>query len=295
MWRGCMRKYTELLLRKNILKKYDTAYTGVSYTGFIAYNTNKLAVAYYGVIPCYLHYKGKMILAAQSADTMTHPGYRYKGMFVELSKITFDLCRASGIRIIFGFPNQNSYHGAIHKLGWQMTETMECFQIQAGGLPVEAFSKRFLFTEKLYKQYSQSVLKNLLVPENGVVNSVISEGFAGLLRNEEYFINKKYGQTQVIKSGTVKCWFKINNGLIIGDMEGVYKNNFTQVMYKLKKLALKLGVRQILFQSSPGTHLHSLFATCYKAIPSFPVLFQDFGVGIPLDKIKFTFADVDIF
>ena len=30
--------------------------------------------------------------------------------------------------LIYGFPNQNSYHGAI-KLGWQMTEMMECFKI----------------------------------------------------------------------------------------------------------------------------------------------------------------------
>src|SRR3954451_14581346 len=105
-------------------KKYDTSYTGTSYIGYIAYNKEKFPIAYYGVMPCHIQYKNEIILSAQSGDTMTHPMYRYKGMFVELSRMTFELCKASGIKIVFGFPNQNSYHGAIHKLGWTMTEQM---------------------------------------------------------------------------------------------------------------------------------------------------------------------------
>src|SRR6476469_514417 len=99
--------------------KYNTAYTGVEYVGYIAYNNKNLPIAYYGVIPCFLQVGNEKFLAAQSADTMTHPGFRFKGMFVELSNLTFELCKKLRIRLIFGFPNQNSYHGAVHKLGWQ--------------------------------------------------------------------------------------------------------------------------------------------------------------------------------
>src|SRR4029077_2199837 len=66
------------------LKKYDTAYTGLENVGYIAYSSEGKPVAYYGVIPCFIEHKNEVMLAAQSADTMTHPGYRYKGMFVEL-------------------------------------------------------------------------------------------------------------------------------------------------------------------------------------------------------------------
>ena len=58
------------------LKKYDTAYTGISYIGYIAYKEN-LPIAFYGVIPCFIQYENRLILSAQSADTMTHPGHRY--------------------------------------------------------------------------------------------------------------------------------------------------------------------------------------------------------------------------
>src|SRR5690242_9433872 len=53
--------------------KYNTAYTGKRYVGFIAYNATGTPVAYYGVLPCYLKHGDTIMLAAQSADTMTHP------------------------------------------------------------------------------------------------------------------------------------------------------------------------------------------------------------------------------
>ena len=72
-------------------KKYDSAYTGHSYTGYFAYAKDRTPVAFYGVISCFLQQGDKRILAAQSTDTMTHPGYRFKGMFIELSERCFQL------------------------------------------------------------------------------------------------------------------------------------------------------------------------------------------------------------
>src|ERR1700761_3239103 len=124
-------------------KKYDTGYTGVAFVGYVAYNPDNTVVAYYGVMPCLIRYGDTTILAAQSGDTMTHPLFRYKGMFVDLSRMTFDLCRSEGIKLLFGFPNQNSYHGAITKLGWKQTETMECFIIPVPTLAIAAAVRRF--------------------------------------------------------------------------------------------------------------------------------------------------------
>lgn len=274
--------------------KYDTAYTGVEFTGFIAYNNNQFPVAYYGVIPCFIQYGDKIILAAQSADTMTHPKHRYKGMFVELSNICFELCRHIGIQIIFGFPNQNSFHGAIHKLGWQMTETMDCFSMPVNAIPWEMFSRQFSFLKGVYSKYIQLTLQKYLLTPTGITNSVISADYGGIYRDQDYLKYKTYFTRHVIRIGLTSFWIKINNGLIIGDIEGV-TDDFDEVLNKLKKLARKLGVSQIQFHSSPHTQLHRLFAERYKAVPSFPVLFQDFESGIPIDKIKFTLADIDIF
>jgi hypothetical protein len=45
-----------------------------------------------------------LLLAAQSADTMTHPAFRNRGLFVKLAGMTVDLCRRTQIAFAFWFP-----------------------------------------------------------------------------------------------------------------------------------------------------------------------------------------------
>lgn len=276
-------------------KKYDTAYTGPECVGFMAYNKQGLPIAFYGVTPCFVEYEGNKILAAQSTDTMTHPGHRYKGMFVELSNKTFDLCKELGIRLVFGFPNQSSYHGAVNKLGWLMTETMSYFVIDLSAIPLVSLSNKIRFLKIFYVIYCRFVLRRRLINAAGVANSVIANGFAGVARSNEFLTYKTYSPSLVIKIRGAKLWIAIKNAIWIGDMEGVTKENFKTIITELKNLARWLGVRQIQFHCSPGTELHQIFASYCPAIPSYPVLFQDFGSPIPLEKIKFTFSDIDIF
>ena len=276
-------------------KKYDTAYTGTENIGFIAYGENGQPVAYYGVIPCLITFNNQHILAAQSADTMTHPQYRYKGMFVELSNITFDLCRQSGILLIFGFPNQNSYHGAVTKLGWKPVENMACFIIPVNSLPLEYLAKRISFLNPLYKKYTQFVLAKKTLAANGVKNSVIADGFAGIYRTEGFLKYKTYSPSSVIEIDNAKIWFNNKHGIMLGDMEGVNEGNFAAVIRSLKSIAKKTGVKQLQFHCSPGTKLHQLFAEQFQSIPSYPILYQDFGSVIPPEKLRFTFSDLDIF
>jgi Acetyltransferase (GNAT) domain len=246
------------------------------------------------VIPCFIEWNNDKYLAAQSADTMTHPGHRYKGMFMELSNKTFDLCRQLKILLVFGFPNENSYHGAI-KLGWKMTEKMEFFQIKIESLPLKSISNKIKFLQIPYGLWRKHVLSKYQKEVNGVENSVIREGYAGVMRNKEYKNYKKYNQTFVIEIESVMIWLKDDDVLKIGDIQGITEDNFNKVVEVLRSLTIKLGLKQIHFHCSPGTSLYRFFTGICEPLPSFPVLFQDFGSPVPLEKIKFTFADIDIF
>ena len=109
-------------------KKYATSYTGAEYLGYFAYTARDLPSPIMGVMPCFLQYKHDILLGAQSfGDTMTHPEYRNRGLFVELCNLTIDLCRQTKVKLLFGFPNQNSYPGFVNKLGWTSTGRLECF------------------------------------------------------------------------------------------------------------------------------------------------------------------------
>ncbi len=278
--------YKKKSAQNYFFKKYDTAYTGVSYIGYIAYK-EEIPIAFYGVIPCFIRYENEIILSAQSADTMTHPDHRYKSLFLELSKMCFDLCKRNNINLIFGFPNQNSYHGAI-KLGWQLSEVMECFQINVE----QKIYKKIL--KKIDKGNTDRVLKPYITNEKGLTNSVVKDGFSGVYRDENYMQYKTYSKTYVLKNGESKIWVSVGGSLTIGDML-CNKSNFENTINAIKKIAVSLGIPVIYFHACKNTSTQKLFSEIFQSVPSFPALFQNFTDYIDIKKIKFTFADIDIF
>jgi GNAT superfamily N-acetyltransferase len=286
--------YGRSVPKKYFKIKYDSRYTGHEYVGFIAYSEQHSPIAYYGVLPCFLQCGGQKILAAQSADTMTHPEYRYKGLFVELSQFTFDLCRQLGIRIIYGFPNQNSYPAMVHKLGWKMIHSMELFILPVRSFPVAKLLRGTWLAGKLYDSYASRTLGKYRTTKKTIPNSVLKDKFCGQRRDKDYEGAKNYHAREVLDIDGSLVWCRINVDWIIGDMD-TSAGDFDGVMKKILELARKLGIRQVQFQASPGTSLHSLFAAKYESIPSFPALIQPFDPNINIAIMKFTFADIDVF
>jgi hypothetical protein len=123
----------------------------------------------------------------------------------------------------------------------------------------------------------------------------LSDGFAGLCRTKEYLKYKTYGPSAVLGIAGAQIWMSTKPGMAIGDMDGVNEMNFIKVIGELKRLAKILGLRQIQFHCCPGTQLHRLFSAHFTGSVSYPMFFQDFGSEAPPEKIKFTFADIDIF
>jgi GNAT superfamily N-acetyltransferase len=274
--------------------KYETAFTGIKHIGFIAYNSQKLAVAFYAVIPCFIYFDKKMILSAQSADTMTHPDHRNKGLFTALAQLTFALCRREGIQLLFGFPNQNSLPGFINKLGWEKTETMSCFIIPASKFWWDRVFNKLKFLNGLYTRYQQRQIKKYTTSQLGIANSMFTDGLCGVNRDEQFLEYKRYSNTHVIKIGEATAWVKIGRVFLIGDILAE-PDEFDELITGLIKLAQKLGIKEVHFHISPDTTLYRLFLGRFDAIPSFPVICKNLGADVQLNKIKFTSADIDTF
>ena len=267
-------------------KKYDTAYTGVSYIGYLAYK-HEIPVAFCGVIPCFVQYENEIILAAQFVDAMTHPEHRGKSLFISLAKKCYELCRKNNINFVFGFPNQNSYYG-FTKLKFEIPEIMDCFQIKVG----QNFFKKIL--TKIDTKRIDRVLKKYTIDQKGLENSIIIDGFSGLYRNDKYFHYKEYNKSYVLKIKESKIWISIKGTLRIGDLI-CSKKDFINTINTIKKIAFELGIPVIYFHTSKNTSLHKLFSDEFSNSPSFPIIFLNFNEHIDIKKIKFTFADIDIF
>lgn len=276
-------------------RKYDTGYTGVSYVGYLAYTEEGLPIAYYGVIPCFVRQGEIRILAAQSADTMTDPRHRMKGLFVRLSEATFALCRDLNIRLLFGFPNQNSLHGALNHLNWRSAGQLSCFTLRVATLPLKKWAERSSFGRYLYKRYAHLVLGRLSQLGTPLDHSARKEGRAHMDRCEEYVRYRQYSQSFLMESSGARAWIALHSSLWIGDVEGIGEKNFLPLMRHVKRYAILLGVRSVQFHVSKGTGLHRLFSQHLMEQPSFHALFQNFGSAIDPGQMAFTLGDIDIF
>jgi GNAT superfamily N-acetyltransferase len=274
-------------------RKYNTAFTGVMYTGYLAY-AGDVPAAFYGVIPCFIECDGKPVLAAQSADTMTHPDHRGKGLFIKLAELTYELCYKEKILILFGFPNQNSLPGFVNKLNWQVSAQMECFIIPVDALPLERLANKLPFLKGLYRLYVKNVVRKHTSPQKGITTSLISEGFYGLHRDSHYLGYKTYTESFTLKTGDASVWFKIADGMVIGDID-LATNDLSEIIPRLKKIARRLGLQKLQFQADKRSALNTFLKLHAAPIPSFPVIVKDFDARLPLDKMAFAFADIDIF
>ncbi len=278
------------------LKKYDTVYTGKENLGFIAYDGKHRPVAYFGVVPCFLQDGKEIVPAAQAVDGMTDPGHRARGLFSLLLSKTIELCSAEGIRILFGFPNQDSYPPMIRS-GWKETGRMDRFTIPVRHNFFSSVISRFSFADKKNDWYQHPVLRHYVLKLAGLPASVLAEGYAGVVRDEAFLKYRQYHETLVIGINNSCVWLNSRgDNLNIGDMEfSGSDKDFDILVATVKNIAGQMRFRRIHFQASSQTRFCKLFANRYEAIPSFPVLFRDFGAGIQLEKIKFTFADTDSF
>jgi Acetyltransferase (GNAT) domain len=264
-------------------KKFETKYTGVENAGFISYDRDNQPVASFAVIPCFIQSGDKIVLAGQAVDAMTDPGHRHKGMFMKLSGMTYDLCDELGIKLLFGFPNQESYPVMVNHLGWTETGKMSRFTI-----PVGSTLKQFFLKRKNYK-----VPGKYFSEQHGIQNSVIEDGNTGIYRSKTYMSYKSFTDNFVVKLKSADLWVKMSSDLTIGDifLKGTKEDFFQEV----KLFAKELNFKTISFQVCSNCSLHKLFSDQYQPIPSFPVLIKDLGSSLPIEKIKFNFADIDIF
>ena len=75
-------------------------------------------LGHYAVMHQKLNVAGQQVHAAQSCDTMVRGDQRGKRWFVRLSEHCYAEAESAGIKIVYGFPNRNSFPGFVRSLKW---------------------------------------------------------------------------------------------------------------------------------------------------------------------------------
>ena len=63
-----------------------------------------------------MNVQGEKVLGAQRTDSMVHPDYRRRGIFLSLAKECYTLAEKEGARLLYGFPNAQSYPAVVNRL-----------------------------------------------------------------------------------------------------------------------------------------------------------------------------------
>jgi len=275
-----------------IAQKYNTKYLEVEYIGHLAYDECGAPVAYYGIIPCRVTVNGKILLAAQSADTMTHPRAQKRGLFVLLAKATFALAKEKGIQFVFGFPNQNSFGGLV-KLGWKFTsKKLKSFRIGVPTIPFAKIAAQANFLTSLYEIF----IRILFSKNNTDPASVFASRTNEVTHDASFFRYKSYHPTYYAKIKGTSFAFRIDRFLRIGYVQFPSDDGASRFIRRIKRIAIVTGCREILFITHENSQAYQILSRHLPSIDSFPIGFLALtDDNINFEEIVFDYYDIDIF
>ena len=75
-------------------------------------------IGQYALCPVRMKVDGNELVGSFSLDTMVHPDWGGRGVFVELANAVYRAAAEHGIPLTYGFPNVNSHHGFVNRLEW---------------------------------------------------------------------------------------------------------------------------------------------------------------------------------
>jgi GNAT superfamily N-acetyltransferase len=75
-------------------------------------------IGHYAVTPVDIMVDNVPLRAVLSLHTLTHPAFQRQGIFTFLAEEVYKKCQSEGFSFVYGFPNENSYHGFTNRLRW---------------------------------------------------------------------------------------------------------------------------------------------------------------------------------
>lgn len=132
LYRSCFNDYIdENVVAKRFLENpYGDLFMGV------AFDNGKL-VANYSVSPTRLVVHGQLVKAALSLNTMTHPYYAGKGLFVTLANAVYGELVNNDYDVVYGFPNYLSNRTFCTKLGWRNIYEIPTLELNVAGVKLD--------------------------------------------------------------------------------------------------------------------------------------------------------------
>jgi len=278
---------------EEIKAKYLANYTGITAQGHFAFLNNK-PVAFHGAIPVLMKYKNKVELAAQYGDAMTLPSHTKKGLFSTLGELTDQVLIKKEVKFVWGFPNQNSEYGYVNKLNWLGNSRMKYLIIDLKTIPKEALYRKTKILEKAFQRKTKQALDSIITTKENLA-SIDTNQFVSVNRSKDYYNYKSFTPNYMVELNSCKVWIKPLGGLLVGDLEVKNETQVLDTIERLKELAVQLGLKKVIIQASPESDIYKILQTQFSFSDSWLIGYKNFDSDFPLEKLQFTYGDLDTF
>jgi|GEM_PF-2033760 len=271
--------------------KYDSSYLGIETVATIAYEGQK-PVAFYGAIPQLFKLGNEKLLLAHACDSYTLPQYQKQGLHFNLASKSYELMQAEDIKMVYAYHSENTYYST-KKLNWKEHVHMNRFHILNGTLPVSKVCNRLNLNSLLMRRFKSVFRPYITSP---TVNPVALES----RMHQDYsssFFNYKDGLNKHFTILINDCLFYLKVRAIIEVGFLGYNNveNLPGAIDKLKRLAAKCGINEILFQVDPTTKQFDGLTSISEGKPSWLIGYLPFDDSLDISKFGFNYADLDTF
>ncbi len=276
--------------------KYDTAWTGKQWIGFIAYDPSSgEPVGSFQTLPVLFRRGDRYYMGAQAVDAMVHPAYRHRRIFSVLAQKTEALAIAEGIDFFFAFTNQNSRPAVQKALGVTTPIRMQSRMATVWTLPLEKVSR---FNDLLYRAYG--LYARWIASLFFQVSDRLPDDMGGgqtihTLRSESYRQYKQHNGSTVWRWGTTFIWLNYHNGLQVGDMEAGSEAEALAMWSRLRKMAFWAGLTKVVFQATPEHPALKWLETQSESGSSWHIGIKSYNSSVALDPIRLVYGDTDNF
>lgn len=275
---------------------YDTEVFGAFTIGYLAYDESGNPAAYYGVFPIKMYINNQVVLGAQSGATMTSPSHQKKGLFVRLAEQTYKTAFEEDIKIIFGFPNENSYPAFIKKLKWNFQGNMKTFEFRTSKIPLCELASTGKLVDRFYQILVNHKIKKLAINSSSLASINFSTHERSVICDSSY-LSYKYRKpvARVIEINNFKIFISVSTHLYIGDVERFSMDRLEDFMRTVNELGSSFYCRRTIITLSESHWLCKLLSVKMEAKDSLPI-----GYIMPDDKVLerplvFSVADYDTF
>ncbi|MES2799091.1 MAG: GNAT family N-acetyltransferase [Bacteroidota bacterium] len=273
-------------------KKYNTAWTGKENIAIVIKDQKGSIIGHLGVLPMYVTINNRVLLAGQISDAVLDPILRGKNVFEQLIIEVSELARKEGLAYLFVSPSPQAVKG-FELANWKEVNHFRTYKIKVNTFPLNKIANKFSLSFA-YRPFIRLMLSLSTKSDHNFNNSIFDSKTNSVSTSVDYVKHKNYTTNYLVRKNGFTFWFKIEDGIEIGNVSYFppeKQNSFEKTIVHLAKL---LGCHEVKVVTTRKTFLDTTFSN-FPFIDGNKIFIKTFDIDEEFDSIVYNGSDFNTF